>query len=147
MQYVCWCTIVVVTGTSYSSTAPPQKVLWKKTPGRQMLNFLCLQGSYNENPMILFWVLEISSPEIVCAKDAQRLWASHSGMLLPLIPIQTSLSLQYNQLLGTCCHSRTTYGSSPLYLDGIMAHCALMSVRALCSCGFDILGHWVLAVQ
>lgn len=116
-----------------------RRVLREKMPGRHMPHF---QGSCGENPMILFWVLEISSSEIVCAKDAQSLWASRSGMLLPLILSQASLSLQYNQLLGSPCHFRTTNGYFPSiawWHYGTL--CILMTVRVLHSCGFDILGH------
>lgn len=40
-----------------------------------------------------FWVPEIPTPEIVNAKDAQGLWASHSGVVLPFIPIRPQNSL------------------------------------------------------
>ena len=64
-----------------------KRVLQETGQGRQLLNFLHLQGSYTKSPPVPFWVvLEISSPEVICAKDAESLWASHDGVLSPLIP-------------------------------------------------------------
>ena len=61
-------------------------VLRETRQGGQLFNSLHLQGSYTKSPPVPFWVLEIPSPEVVYAKDARSLWASHNGVLLPLIP-------------------------------------------------------------
>ncbi|KAK4826018.1 hypothetical protein QYF61_003839 [Mycteria americana] len=72
-----------------------RRVLRETRQGGQLFNFLRLQGRYTKSPPVPFWVLEIPSPEVACAKDARSLWASHNGVLLPLIPSWAHFSLQY----------------------------------------------------
>lgn len=47
---------------------------------------LHLQGNYAKSTLVPFWVLEVPSPAVIYTKDAQSLWASHNGVLLPHIP-------------------------------------------------------------
>ncbi|GAB0205713.1 hypothetical protein GRJ2_003036900 [Grus japonensis] len=60
-----------------------------KTPGVNLESPLVLSAgdsSYAKSPPVAFWVPETPSLESDYAKDAQSPWASHNGVLLPLIP-------------------------------------------------------------
>lgn len=83
----------------------------RKCQADRCFNFPCLQGSC-ESSVMLFSVLERSSSGIGCAK-MHRVSGQSQWRLLPLIPRQAGLSLQYNQLLGSLCHSRTKNEFSP----------------------------------
>lgn len=60
---------------------------------------LLVLGRDTKSPLLPFWALEMYSPEVACAKDAQSLWGHHSKVLLPLSPSQ-ALLLLIAEILG-----------------------------------------------
>lgn len=125
--HCCQCTIVVVIGTCCSSISS--------------CLISSLQGSCTKSLLIPLRILDTPSPKTVYAKAAWSLWASHNGVLLPLIPGQAHFNHQHSQLLGSPCHSRNTNGN--------WRYCnfTLVSTRSFYYCGYDEPDCWIHTVQ
>lgn len=120
-----------------------RRVLQETKQGKQRVDVLLSQlvnGCYPKSPLVHFWVFKIPSPEAVCTKDAQSTWASHNGVLLPVLPCWTHFSVYYSQLLDPPITLEILMGSAASQFDGSTVHCAPVSTRALYSYGSDAQG-------
>lgn len=61
---------------------------WETRQGRQPFNLLRLQDRSTESPSVHFWVLEVPSPDIVCAKDAWSLWSVTMELFCHSFPVR-----------------------------------------------------------
>lgn len=52
-----------------------RRIIWKARQGKQLFNTLYIHCGYTKGPLVPFWVLEVSSSEVVYTKDAQSVWA------------------------------------------------------------------------
>lgn len=109
VQHCQQCTVIAIS-ISHSSTLSSLTV--ERFYERPSKVFRCLISSVS-TPVIQklakgFLVFEIPSAEAIYAKDAQELWVSQNGMVLPFFPGQAHFNFQYSQLLGSPCHPRNT---------------------------------------